>query len=72
MMAVKEKKVSGTSEVALKVTLVKSLIGASQDQRKIVASLGLRKVGYAVSLRNNDSVKGQIRKISHLLKVEVV
>ena len=54
----------------LKITLVKSTIGAVPKNKAVVESMGLRKIGSSVILPNNNATKGQIRKVSHLLKVE--
>ena len=54
----------------LKITLVKSTIGAIPKNKAVVESMGLRKIGSSVILPDNDATKGQIRKVSHLLKVE--
>ncbi len=56
----------------LKITLVKSLIGSVPKNRATAESMGLRKIGQFVVLPDNDSTKGQIRKINHLIKVEEV
>ena len=53
----------------LKITLVKSTIGAVPKNKAVVESMGLRKIGSSVILPDNDATKGQIRKVSHLLKV---
>ncbi|MBR1743304.1 MAG: 50S ribosomal protein L30 [Lachnospiraceae bacterium] len=54
----------------LKVTLVKSTIGAIPKQRATVEALGLRKIGKTVELPNNDAVKGMVWRVRHLVKVE--
>lgn len=56
----------------LKITLVKSTIGAVAKNKVIVESMGLRKIGKSVILPDNDATRGQIRRVSHLLKVEEV
>ncbi len=56
----------------LKITLVKSTIGAVPKNRAIVESMGLRKIGSSVVLPDNAATKGQIRLVGHLLKVEEV
>ena len=56
----------------VKVTLVKSLIGAVPKNRKIAESMGLRKVGKTVELPDNEATRGQVRLISHLVKVEEI
>ena len=54
----------------IKITLVKSPIGAVPKNRKTVEALGLRKIGKTVEMPDNDAVRGMIRKVSHLIKVE--
>ena len=59
-------------EKKLKITLVKSTIGAVKKNKAVVESMGLRKIGKTIILPDNDATRGQIRKVSHLLKVEEV
>jgi len=54
----------------VKVTLVKSLIGQVPKNRTVAQSMGLRKIGQSVILPDNDATKGQVRLISHMVKVE--
>lgn len=54
----------------VKVTLVKSTIGAIPKQRATVEALGLKKIGKTVELPNNDAAKGMIWHVRHLVKVE--
>ena len=56
----------------LKVTLVKSPIGAIPKHRATVEALGLKKVNKSNELPNNDAVKGMIWHVRHLVKVEEV
>ena len=56
----------------LKITLVKSTIGAVPKNKATVESMGLRKIGKSVILPDNDATRGQIRQVGHLLKVEEV
>lgn len=56
----------------LKITLVKSTIGAVPKNKATVESMGLRKIGQSVILPDNEATKGQIRKVGYLLKVEEV
>lgn len=56
----------------LKVTLVKSPIGAVPKHRKTVEALGLHKVYKSVELPDNDAVRGMIWHVKHLVKVEEV
>ena len=56
----------------IKITLVRSLIGYPEDQRIIVRGLGLRKPNSSVVRDDTPSIRGMVRKIPHLVKVEVV
>ena len=54
----------------LKITLVKSTIGAVPKNKAIVQSMGLRKIGSSVILPDNAATQGQIRQVGYLLKVD--
>lgn len=54
----------------LKVTLVKSTIGAVPKNKATVEAMGLTKLNKTVELPDNDATRGMIRKVSHLVKVE--
>ena len=54
----------------LKITLVKSTIGATPYQKKVVEALGLRKLHHTVELPDTPQTWGAVKKVSHLLKVE--
>lgn len=54
----------------LKITLIKSQIGALPKQKKIIKALGLGKLNSCVVQKNNPAVWGMINKISHMVKVE--
>lgn len=56
----------------LKITLVRSIIGRPETQRKTVRSLGLRKLNSFSILPDVPTVRGQIHKVEHLVKVEEV
>ena len=56
----------------LKITLVKSTIGAIPKHKATVAALGLKKIGQSVEKKNNDATKGMIQQVRHLVKVEEV
>ncbi|MDO8282219.1 MAG: 50S ribosomal protein L30 [Thermodesulfovibrionia bacterium] len=53
----------------LKITLKRSVIGKPEKQRKIVRSLGLRKLHQTVLHRDEPTIRGMIHKISHMLEV---
>ena len=54
----------------LKITLVKSTIGAVPKHKKTVEALGLRKVNKPVVLPDNAAVRGMVQQVRHLVKVE--
>jgi large subunit ribosomal protein L30 len=56
----------------LRVTLVKSTIGAIPKQVKTVEALGLTKLNKTVELPDNDAVRGMIFKVNHLVQVEEI
>jgi large subunit ribosomal protein L30 len=57
-------------EKMLKITLVKSPIGAVPKNRATVEAMGLTKLNKSVLLPDNDATKGMIRKVGYMLKVE--
>ena len=54
----------------LKVTLVKSTIGAVPKHKKTVEAMGLRKLNKTVELPDNAATRGMIQQVQHLVKVE--
>ena len=54
----------------IKVTLVKSTIGALEKQKANVAALGLKKIGSSKIHEDNATPRGMIKVVSHLVKVE--
>ena len=56
----------------LRITLVKSTIGAVPKNKMTVEALGLRKIGKTVEMPDNDAVRGMIQKVRHLVKVEEI
>ena len=56
----------------LKITLVKSTIGAIPKHKATVEALGLKKLHKSVEMPNNDAVKGMINQVRHLVKVEEI
>ncbi len=56
----------------IKVTLVKSLIGAKKAQKATAASLGFRKIGDFIVVDDNAAIRGKVNTINHLVKVETV
>ena len=66
MVAVGQKKSS-----SLKITLIRSTIGCLPKQVGTVCALGLRRMHQTVEHEANDTIRGMIRTVAHLLKVEM-
>ncbi|MDR2044384.1 MAG: 50S ribosomal protein L30 [Clostridium sp.] len=60
------------AEKKLKITLVRSIIGAVPKNKATALAMGLRKINKSVILPDNEATKGQIQRIRHLIKVEEV
>ncbi len=56
----------------LKITQIKSRIGASAQQRKNLDALGLKKINQSVEHSDSEIIKGMIERVKHLVKVEEV
>ena len=56
----------------LRITLVKSTIGAVPKHKKTVEALGLRKLNKTVELPDNAATRGMVQQVQHLVKVEEV
>lgn len=56
----------------LKVTWVRSTIGYNKKQSKIIEALGLTKLNQTKILPDNDSIRGSLFHVKHLVKVEEV
>ncbi|MCQ2362019.1 MAG: 50S ribosomal protein L30 [Acidaminococcaceae bacterium] len=54
----------------LKITLVKSVIGYTEDQKLTVRALGLRKIRTSAVQEDTPVIRGMIHKVQHLVKVE--
>ncbi|GIH04303.1 50S ribosomal protein L30 [Rhizocola hellebori] len=56
----------------LKVTQVRSDIGAKKNQRDSLRSLGLKRIHDVVVKEDRPEIRGMIFAVSHLVKVEEV
>ncbi len=62
------KQENGTKTVF--VTLVKSPIGYTKDQKKTVLALGLRRMHQTIEHKDTPALRGMIQKVIHLVQVE--
>ncbi len=54
----------------LRVTWVRSAIGREKRQLLTVRGLGFRRLNQTVELADTPAVRGMIRRVTHLLRVE--
>ncbi|MCI5717640.1 MAG: 50S ribosomal protein L30 [Alistipes sp.] len=56
----------------LKITQVRSRIGASAQQRKNLDALGLHKINQSVEHDDSAIIKGMLERVKHLVVIEEV
>mgnify|MGYP003493249732 FL=1 len=56
----------------LKVTQVRSKIGAKQNQRETLRSLGLKRIHDTVVKEDRPEIRGMIHTVVHMVRVEEV
>jgi len=54
----------------LRVTLIRSGINRPEPTKRTIDALGLKKMGVTVTLNDNLAVRGMIRAVSHMVRVE--
>ena len=59
-----------TGEKVIRVTLVRSPIGYTKDQKATVLALGLRRMRQTIEHQDNPALRGMIQKVIHLVQVE--
>ncbi len=55
---------------SLRVTLIRSGINRPEQHKQTIRGLGLSKLGVSRTLPDNVAVRGMIRAVSHLVRVE--
>ncbi len=58
-----------TKGATVRVTLVKSPIGFTDNQEQVVRGLGLRRIRHTVELKDTPAIRGMIHKVRHLVEV---
>lgn len=56
----------------LKVTWRRSAIGRNRKQRRVIESLGLKRLSDTAVHRDSPNIRGMIAKVSHLVEVELL
>lgn len=69
-LSIKYLKDNFTTMAKIKIKKVKSAIKRTQNQKRTLEALGLRKMNQVVEHENSPNILGMIRKVSHLVSVE--
>ncbi len=56
----------------LKITQTRSIIDRPKDQKKTIEALGLGKPNWEKVHNDTPQIRGMIKKVSHLVKVEEI
>lgn len=59
-----------STKKSLTVTWIKSTIGYNKKQAKIIEALGFKKLNQTRILPDNESIRGSLFHVRHLVKVE--
>ena len=57
---------------SLKVTWTRSTIGYNKNQAKIMTALGFKKLNQTRILPDNESIRGSLFHVRHLVRVEEI
>lgn len=56
----------------IKITQIKSVIDRSENQKRTIKALGLKKINHSVEVEATKSIIGMVRKVNHLVAVESI
>ena len=56
----------------LKVTQIRSAIGAKRNQRETLRSLGLKRIHHTVVQEDRPEIRGMVATVVHLVTVEEI
>jgi large subunit ribosomal protein L30 len=56
----------------IRITQTKSKIGQPENQKRILAALGIKKMHQTVEHEDTPQIMGMVEKLRHLVKVENV
>ena len=54
----------------LRITYVKSAIGYTEKHKATIRALGIRRLHQSVELVDTPALRGMLRKVNHLVKIE--
>lgn len=56
----------------IRITQLKSGIGRSEDQKKTLQALGLKRIRHTVEHTVTPQIMGMVKKVRHLIQVEEI
>jgi large subunit ribosomal protein L30 len=56
----------------LRVTLTKSVVSTTREAHGTVRALGLHRIGETVELPDNPAIRGQVRAVQYLVRMEAI
>ncbi len=59
-----------STQSKVRVTLVRSINGTIGKHRETVRGLGLRRINHTVELEDTPAIRGMIKKVDYLVRVE--
>ena len=68
-MPSKAKANTTASKATIRIQYYRSFIAAPKKHKEVVRSLGLRKLNQIVERPDNDSMRGAVDKVPHLLRI---
>jgi large subunit ribosomal protein L30 len=60
------------ADAQLKITLLRSVIGTKEKQRRTIEALGLKRRHHTVVKGDTPQIRGMIKKVEHLIQVETI
>jgi len=63
---------SNTGAKQIRITLVKSAIARPGKHKVVLIGMGLRKLNHSVVRLDTPEIRGMVKKVSHLIKVEAL
>jgi len=64
--------INNTTMAKMKITQIRSKIGSTKRQKRTLEALGVKRMNNPVEVDDTPQIKGMIKKVDHLLKVEEI
>jgi len=72
LLNVESQKKNYLIKMKLKITQTRSIIDRPKDQKKTIEALGLGRPNWVKIHNDTPQIRGMIRKVTHLVKVEEI